>query len=140
MSESEASFLGTGWSFPPTFDKQSAQVVMVSGEADIRESLFILLCTALGERIMLPEYGCDIQGYVFQNVTPNWLTNLKTSIRQAIVSWEPRIDVVSIDASATTSDGVVKIEIAYVVRLTNARSNVVFPFYYREGTLVPTTL
>ncbi len=137
MAQSESAFLGTGWSFPPTFDRGDAEVVMVSGFADIKESLYILLSTALGERIMVPEYGCGLQQYVFQNVTTTWLTSLSTVVRTAILTWEPRVDVESVDSAKSDADGMVTISITYVVRLTNSRSNVVFPFYYREGTLVP---
>jgi phage baseplate assembly protein W len=64
----EQTFLGTGWSFPPTFLRRSCTVQMISGESDVRESLWILLSTMKGERIMLPTYGCDIWRYVFQGI------------------------------------------------------------------------
>ncbi len=136
MSAEEKAFLGTGWSFPPTFSRRAAEVVMVSGEADIKESLWVLFSTALGERVMLPEYGCEMQKLVFQNVTSNWLTSLETVVRQAILTWEPRVDVESVKANQVAGeDGLVTITVSYVVRLTNSRSNLVYPFYYREATL-----
>ena len=64
------SFLGTGWAFPPTFhDDKLTGVEMVKNEYDIKESLEILLNTNLGERIMLPDYGSELQKYVFDKIT-----------------------------------------------------------------------
>ena len=68
MEENAKSFLGTGWSFPPRFSKQAEGLELSSFEDDIAESLYILLSTTPGERIMNPEYGCDLQSQVFQNI------------------------------------------------------------------------
>ena len=65
MNKSFNSFLGTGWAFPPTFDPVSGTVELVSGEKDINESLNILLSTSIGERVMQPKYGCNMQDYLF---------------------------------------------------------------------------
>lgn len=54
------SFLGTGWSFPPTFNNISGTVEMVSDEKDIFQSLHILLSTQLKERVMRSDFGCDL--------------------------------------------------------------------------------
>mgnify|MGYP003318870550 CR=1 FL=1 len=61
----EKTFLGIGWSFPPTFNKESSDVKMVSDETDIKESLEIYFNTKLGERIMRPSYGCVIHEHIF---------------------------------------------------------------------------
>lgn len=138
MKGPEQSFLGTGWSFPPTFLRQTASVVTVSGEADIQESLHVLFSTARGERILLPDFGCDLWRMVFQGMTTTLQTEIAARVRQAILDWEPRIDVLDVEVVPDASvDGLVLILVEYVVRLTNARSNLVYPFYIREGTLVP---
>ena len=129
-------FLGTGWSFPPTFSRHLLGVEMVSGLADIRESLTILFSTALGERVMLPEYGCDLWRMVFRGMTTTLMTEIKDMVEQAIVLWEPRIDLLNVDvARDPDEDGRVNIDIAFVVRGTNTRNNFVYPFYLREATL-----
>ena len=69
QSETYPGFLGRGWSFPPVFVHPTASVVMVQGDADIRQSLCILLSTGLTERIMLASYGCDLQSMVFTALT-----------------------------------------------------------------------
>ena len=134
----EKAFLGTGWSFPPTFSRLDASVVMVSDDTDIRQSLWVLFSTSLGERIMLPEYGSQIWQMVFQAINTTLTSRLQEMVRQAILNWEPRIDVdqVSVQPDAT-AHGLVLITVYYTIRRTNARSNLVYPFYIQEGTLAP---
>ena len=60
MANPDGFFLGNGWKFPPVFSKESAAVEMVNAAEDIRESLWILLSTAPGERVMVPEFGCAL--------------------------------------------------------------------------------
>lgn len=136
MDNPEKSFLGTGWSFPPTFSRYTYSVEMVRDERDIRESLWILFSTALGERIMLPNYGSDLWGMVFQSVTTTFKTKLAETIRDAILYWEARISVdeISVQPDATT-DGLVLITVNYTIRKTNVRSNLVYPFYLQEATI-----
>jgi len=129
-------FLGQGWSFPPTFD-DSGQINMVSNEHDIQESLSILLGTTPGERVMLPEYGCNIKSLVFSEINITTITQMKTMINRAILFFEPRITVDVIDISMQEiQNGKLIINIIYTVITTNTRSNMVYPFYMAEGTLI----
>ena len=93
MSDTDPSFLGRGWSFPPTFSRGAASVEMVSGPEDIHQSLMILLSTRIGERVMVPEYGCALWSVVFENLTTSLLTRIQDMVERAIVKWEPRIRV-----------------------------------------------
>jgi phage baseplate assembly protein W len=134
----DSSFLGTGWTFPPTFSRPDAVVLMASGDADIQQSLRVLFGTVPGERVMLPEYGCDLWRMVFDNLTTTLVTRISDAVRMAVVRWEPRIDVASVKVDAAPgTEGLVTVNVEYVVRRTNARSNLVYHFYLREGTLVP---
>ncbi len=135
-SPTDPAFLGTGWSFPPAFSRSLLGVEMVGGTADIHDSLRILFATTPGERVMLPGYGCDLWRMVFRDLTTTLLTELKDMVEQAIVLWEPRIDVLLVDAVRDpVEDGLVLIGVDFVVRRTNTRSNFVYPFYLREATL-----
>ena len=127
------SFLGTGWSFPPTFD--SSSVIMVSDEADIQQSLQILLATRKGERVMAPDYGCNLNEMLFEPITTTFKTYISEMIRTAILYYEPRIDLnsVTIDDSQDAA-GVIYISLVYTVRTTNSRFNFVYPYYINEGT------
>lgn len=132
----DTSFLGTGWNFPPTFSRMDNSVSTVHGEDDIHESLSILFETELNSRIMVPTYGCDLWPKVFQNTTTTCKSEIKDYIYTAITNWETRIDVLDIViADDSRLDCVLLITVHYLVRLTNTRGNLVYPFYFGEGTL-----
>lgn len=130
-------FLGRGWAFPPRFTSATSDVDMVAGERDIGESLFILLSTAQGERVMVPTYGCDLHRFVFAELSTGVMTEISDMVATAILRWEPRIDVIAVTVTADADEpALVRIGIDYRVRRTNVRSNIVYPFYISEGTLV----
>lgn len=130
-----ADFLGRGWSFPPRFDPRSKAAVMVSGVADIEESLRILLSTAPGERVMLPSYGCALRRMVFEEASEQTATEIKEMIRKAILFFEPRIVLNRIDTQRVDAlGGRLDILLDYTVRTTNTRHNLVYPFYLHQAT------
>ncbi len=132
--EASKSFLGTGWDFPPEFSKTTKAVKMVADEEDIQSSLKILLSTKLGERIMVPGYGCNLDELMFKPLDLTLKTFVIDLIKTAILYHEPRIDVnkINID-SANEREGVLLINIDYTIRTTNSRKNMVYPFYKGEG-------
>lgn len=133
--EKFTSFLGTGWSFPPRFEKQTKRVDLVSDEDDIRESLMILLSTRPGERVMNPLYGCNLDDLLFAPLNLTLKTYVTDLIETAILYFEPRIDLNKIDINENNDlEGELLIEVDYTVRSTNTRRNLVFPFYRGEGT------
>jgi len=78
------SFLGTGWSFPPAFSNSERQTAMLSDEADIQSSLEILLSTRPGERVMRPDYGCNLDELVFEPLTTTFKTYIKDLVATAV--------------------------------------------------------
>lgn len=133
MNENK-SFLGRGWSFPPEFSKEIRTVKMLEDEADIKSSLQILLSTRLGERIMVPGYGCNLEELLFSPLNLTLKTYVIDLIKTAILYHEPRIDVKKIDIDPTDElNGVLLINIDYIIRSTNSRMNMVFPYYKEEG-------
>ena len=133
------SFLGTGWGFPIEFEKKpSSTVRMVSLEADIAESLRILLGTRPGERVMRPQYGINLEDMLFEPVNENLKTYIKELITRAILYYEPRIDLLKINIiSEDILEGKFKIELEYSIRITNSRFNFVYDYYLREATIIP---
>lgn len=127
-------FLGRGWQFPFRFDPRNRQVGMAAGVEDIEESLRILFGTAPGERVMLPAYGCDVRRAVFETIDESTLTDLKESIRRAILFFEPRILLEHIETEAEPMAGRVDLKLEYVVRTTNTRHNLVYPLYLDQAT------
>ena len=131
----DKTFLGTGWAFPPEFHRRAKGVQLVSEDEDIQESLKILLFTAPGERMMYPAYGCDLKGMVFEHMSDSTVTELIDIIERAILFFEPRITLNAVEVNTNELyDGKLFIHLDYTIRTTNARSNMVFPFYFREGT------
>ena len=135
--ELEQSFLGVGWGFPPEFNNDNNTTLMTAGELDIKKSLEILLSTRLGERVMLPKYGCNLEELLFEPLDLTLKTYIKDLIKTAILYHEPRIDVLTIKIDPTNElQGEVLIHIEYMIRITNSRGNMVFPFYKEEGSEV----
>ncbi|MGF7037260.1 GPW/gp25 family protein [Mucilaginibacter lappiensis] len=129
------SFLGTGWGFPPSFDTVLNTVIMTSDEADIQLSLQILLATRKGERVMVPDYGCNLDEMLFEPMTTTFKTYIREMIKTAILYYEPRIDLSSIQVDdSRETEGVILIILNYTVRTTNSRFNFVYPYYKNEGT------
>ena len=96
-------FLGRGWSFPPTFDGATGAVRMLEQEDDVASSLHILLSTAQGERIMVPQYGCNMDELVYENLDTRMRTLMADKIESAILYHEPRIDLERVDVQTTRS-------------------------------------
>jgi len=133
----DLTFLGRGWSFPPSFDRAVGGVRMLADEADIVSSLHILLSTARGERVMVPQYGCSMDDLVFENLDTRLRTLMADQIESAILYHEPRIELEDVrieDDPADALEGRVLIGVTYRVKATNSRFNFVFPYYRDEGT------
>jgi hypothetical protein len=135
MAEDLKSFLGTGWSFPPTFNKHTKTVDMVSDEADISQSLKIILFTDLGSRIMRSDFGSDVNYFIFKSINKGSITRLANTIERAVKRHEPRINLDNVDIDqAQVADGKLLIKLEYLIKSVNVRTNAVFPFYIKEGT------
>jgi uncharacterized protein len=137
MENSKNSFLGKGWAFPPTFNKATATVEMVSDEEDIRQSLHILLSTSLGERVMQPDYGCNLNDYVFEGLNSTTIGYIKERVANSILYYEPRIVVEHIEVTNAGSvdnlEGRFLIDLSYSIPGTNSRFNYVYDFYKNEA-------
>lgn len=135
MQKASESFLGTGWSFPPSFDWEQKSVEMVSDEEDVRQSIWQLLATTPGERVTNPAYGCDLNRLVFESFNSNTYLLMREAIELAIMYFEPRVSILDIRFDGSEEkDGLIRIELDYVIRTVNIRSNIVYPFYKIEGT------
>lgn len=132
----ERGFLGTGWSYglSPAAEgvglAAGGQIAEAGGEASVRQSIWLILGTAVGERVGRPDFGCAIHDLVFAPLSAGTMGDAIRAVTQALVTWEPRIQVLDVDASpAEDADDVLIIEIHYRIRMTNSRYNMVYPFY-----------
>jgi phage baseplate assembly protein W len=125
-------FLGVGWSFPIRVNPQGG-LSYISGPEDIRQAIWLILATAIGERVMLPRFGCGIHDYVFSPNGPTMHGNIAHQVRRALTQYEARIDVLDVAVQAG-AENVMLISVDYRIRSTNAFNNLVYPFYITEGT------
>lgn len=130
----ENTFLGRGWSFPPVFACGDHGVALVEEEEDIRQSLIILLSTAKGERVMQPDFGANMEEFLFEPLSVSFATRMSDKIKRAILFYEPRIEIDDISYNQDNENGLVEIRIDYTIIATNNRRNIVYPYYLNEGT------
>ncbi|MCZ7572447.1 MAG: GPW/gp25 family protein [Ardenticatenaceae bacterium] len=127
-------FLGVGWAFPPRL-QPDRMVSMAAYEEDIRQAILIIMGTNPGERVMRPDFGAGLNAFVFEPVTTTLLALVKTRVREALIDWEPRIDVEEVKVTTDPAErNLLLIEVSYRVRATNTLHNLVYPFYLQEGT------
>lgn len=126
--------IGTGWAFPPHFVKATGDVEMASGESEIEGSLTILFSTKLGERLFRPDFGCNLDDYLFLPMETSAIIRLRRTIEQAVIEYEPRIDVLDIDLEGTDFlEGKLRISLKYTLKDSYADDNRVYPFYYENN-------
>jgi len=103
--------------------------VMATGPAAVRQAIRILLSTVPGERVMRPEYGCNIHRLLF---APNEDTTAGLAIHyvsQALRRWEPRIDLIAVDATASPDDPArLDITVDYRLKATQEHESFVYTF------------
>jgi len=135
MDSSIATYLGKGWDFPPTFLEKQGEVKIISDIEDIEKSLQTIITTRRGERVMRPKFGCDLTDQIFENLNATQTTIMKNRIKEAIVLYEPRIELIKIILDTQNFlEGKFLIKIEYIIRATNTRRNIVFPYYLTEAT------
>jgi uncharacterized protein len=131
------SILGTGWSFPPEFNRDAGTVELVRAEEDINQSLNILLSTSLGERVMQPAYGCDLHDYLFEPLNSSVIGFIRNLVTNAILFYEPRIIAEKIEVTAADSFDIIQgrfiIIVDYSIPGTNSRFNFVYDYYLNEA-------
>ena len=126
-------FLGTGWRFPIRVNNRGG-LSYSTGEEDIEEAIWIILGTSKGERLMLPDFGCGINDLVFAPLNPTTIGDIGYHVKEALIQWEPRIDVLNVRVEQEKEEpNKLLIRVDYRVRANNAYYNIVYPFYFTEG-------
>jgi phage baseplate assembly protein W len=129
----ERNYLGVGWQFPvgvgPGPDGE-VRVRLTAYERAVEESIRIILGTARGERLMRPDFGCNLNRLVFapNNASTGGLAMFY--VRESLQKYEPRIELLAVDANPDTDDPArMLIVIDYRILATDSRQNLVYPFY-----------
>jgi len=120
-------FLGKGWKFPVSVSKE--RICKVEAENSIRESIILILSTAKGERIMHPEFGCRLNEILFDHNNTSSATLIRIFVEEALLVWEPRVEVLDVQVTPHTDEPVMDIFIEYLVKSVNSKENLVYPFY-----------
>lgn len=121
--------VGVGWRFPVTWDAEG-RVATQRGPDKLAESMALIIRTAVGARVMRPGFGAGVDRYVFDPRTDETCFRLAFEVRQALMLWEPRVYVDSVDAVAAGDDGE-RIDVTIVYRDDRHRrpTSLVLPFY-----------
>jgi Bacteriophage baseplate protein W len=128
-------FLGRGWAFelggaPGVGPGPDGRIAEAGADDKVRQSIWLILATAPGERVTRPDFGCGIHDLVFAPRTAGTLGEIIRAVTEALTRWEPRIELLSVDARPHPDDALgVLVEVSYEVRATNSRFNFVYPFY-----------
>lgn len=126
-------FLGQGWKYPVRVNARGG-LDWSAGEASITEAIWIVMSTPRRSRVMEPAFGCGIHDYVFAPNNAATRAVIEAEVRDALVRWEPRIDVLRVTATAhADAPNTLMIEVDYRTRANNAAQNIVYPFYINEG-------
>jgi phage baseplate assembly protein W len=133
MANGSADFRGVGWAFPVQADDQG-HISLARQDEAIRQSIRLIIETAKGERIMRPTFGCGIHDLVFAPNDPLTAARASFEVREALIDWEPRIEVLDVQTRLDTAEeNTLLIDVQYRVRSTNNVFNLVYPFYLRLG-------
>jgi phage baseplate assembly protein W len=126
--------IGTGFKFPIKVNPKGG-LDWSDGPQRVRDALWLILSTSLGERVMRPTFGAGVQDFLFAPNSAAYRARLAATVKSALTQWEPRIDLVSVavDEVPAQGPGYVLVTIEYRLRSTNALYNVVFPLYVQEG-------
>jgi phage baseplate assembly protein W len=129
----EADILGVGWAFPVGVDARG-RIALARQEEDIRQAIQIILLTPKGQRVMRPDFGCQIHDLIF---APNDATTAGLAayyVEDALAMWEPRIRVLEVDARPDEDEPArLLIHITYEILATYDQRSLVFPFYRIPG-------
>ena len=126
-----AEFLGVGWSFPVEVDQGSAR--MAAYEESVRQSIWIILGTSRGERVMRPDFGCGLNDLVFSLNNASTAGMVAYEVRHALELWERRMELLTVNVTSAGRGEILEIHIEYRIPKTNSRYNLVYPFYLSRG-------
>lgn len=99
----EAALYGRGLAFPLRLSPEG-RLAWSEGEANVRESIRILLLTAQGERLRRPGYGAGLERFLFEPNVPTTWRAIEESIRRQLAKWEPRVQVEALKVAADPAD------------------------------------
>ena len=110
-------FLGRGWHFPFGFEPSTGTIAVSEYEQNIQQCISMIIGTRPGERQMLPEFGCRIHDLMFSPNTRATATVVAHHVEDALMRWEPRIEVTKVDAWPDGA-GSIRLTVHYKIKST----------------------
>ena len=122
-------FVGAGWAFPMGVDARGG-IALARRDQELEQAMRLILATYPGERPMRPDFGSRVRDFVFRSATTETAAELSDEVHKALLRWEPRVVVESVDVTVDAAErNRLYIDVNYIVKGTNDRRNLVFPFY-----------
>lgn len=119
-----AHLYGRSLGFPPRVGA-NGQIVWSEGETNVRESIEIILRTRPGERLLLPDFGCSLEQYLFEPNTISTLRLIQEEVKRAIRQWEPRVRLDDVVVETDAQDArVVNVTIFFTLIATQVRDKI----------------
>ncbi|MDR1952991.1 MAG: GPW/gp25 family protein [Clostridiales Family XIII bacterium] len=133
MEDKSNSFLGSGMKFPPQANKATGRFSVSEGEQSVKESVYLIMMTAVGERELAPHFGSRLTRYAFMDINLTHLSIMRRDIAELVMSQEPRISNADVEIDADSRNDCLIVNIRYRVAQTNSVDNFVFPFYLKTS-------
>jgi Bacteriophage baseplate protein W len=133
MTTPSRDIIGAGWAFPVGIDSRG-RLELSRREQDIEQAILLILLTPKGQRVMRPEFGCQIHDLIFAPNDANTAGLATFYVEEALAMWEPRIRVIDVNAQSDEENPArLLITISYEVKATYDQRSLVFPFYRIPG-------
>jgi uncharacterized protein len=123
--------LGRGIALP--LQIECGALGMNQGEAQVRQSILLILRTGHYERMMRPGFGGGMERLAFEPMNNVTVVLAQQQVKQALIQHEPRIEVLAVTAGAAAQAGVLQVEITYRIKQSGITGNLVYPFYLQTG-------
>jgi len=124
--------LGRGIAFFP-LRLSGGQVGMNADESHVQQSIRLILATGVGERVMRPEFGGNLERLAFEPMSAVTITYVQHQVRETLVRFEPRIEVLDVTVTADLDASMLQVGIQYRLKRTDSVFNMVYPFYVERG-------
>ena len=125
--------LGTGWNFPVAPDPRVGGLQYMQGPEKVRQSIWIILDTEPGERIMRPTFGCGLRRYLMKPNTSSTRALIQHDVQLALSIFEPRVDLQEVRVDPGDDPSLVLIQISYVHKADRRPDSLIYPFYLQSG-------
>lgn len=122
-------YLGNGWNFPVMPSTVDRSLQLTGGPEKVRQSIWLILETEPGERIMRPQFGCGLRRYLMKPNNSATRALIQNDVARALAHWEPRIQLQAVAVDPAKDPSMILIRVHYIHTRDGSADNLVFPFY-----------